>query len=59
MAESLADAGIAIGPADFEQAHYAGITAVDQRLSEGEGTLSYLGGYVGHSMFNQRCGLRR
>jgi putative hydrolase of the HAD superfamily len=47
VAESLADAGVAIGPADFEQAHYAGITAVDERLGDGEGTLRYLGGYLG------------
>ena len=47
VAESLADAGVSIGPADFEQAHYAGIGAVDQELSDGESTLRYLGGYVG------------
>jgi putative hydrolase of the HAD superfamily len=47
VAESLADAGVSIGSADFEQAHYAGVAAVDQGLGEGEGTLSYLGGYVG------------
>ena len=47
VAESLADAGVAIGPGDFEQAHYAGITAVDERLGDGEGTLRYLGGYLG------------
>jgi putative hydrolase of the HAD superfamily len=48
VAESLTDAGVPIGPADFEQAHYAGIAAVDQSLGAGEGTLiSYLGGYVG------------
>ena len=47
VTESLADAGVPIGPADFEQAHYAGIAAVDQGLGEGEGTLRYLGGYVG------------
>ena len=46
VAESLADAGVSIGPADFEQAHYAGIGAVDQELSDGESTLRYLGGYL-------------
>jgi putative hydrolase of the HAD superfamily len=47
VTESLADAGVPIGAADFERAHFAGIAAVDQGLSEGEGILSYLGGYVG------------
>jgi putative hydrolase of the HAD superfamily len=47
VAESLANAGVPIGPADFEQAHYAGITAVDEGNSERAGTLRYLGGYVG------------
>ena len=46
VTETLADAGLPIGPADFEQAHYAGIRAVDQGLGEGEGTFTYLGGYV-------------
>jgi putative hydrolase of the HAD superfamily len=47
IAESLADAGVPIGPVDYEQAHYAGIAAVDQGVGVGEGTLTYLGGYVG------------
>jgi putative hydrolase of the HAD superfamily len=46
VTETLADAGLPIGPADFEQAHYAGIRAVDQGLGEEEGTFTYLGGYV-------------
>jgi putative hydrolase of the HAD superfamily len=46
IAESLSDAGVPIGPADYEQAHYAGIAAVDRGVGEGEGKLSYLGGYL-------------
>jgi putative hydrolase of the HAD superfamily len=46
IAEALFDAGVSIGPADYEQAHYAGIAAVDRRAGEGDGKLSYLGGYL-------------
>ena len=46
IGESLTAAGVPVGPADFEQAHYAGIAAVDLGVDEGDGKLGYLGGYV-------------
>ncbi len=46
IVESLTDAGISIGPANYEQAHYTGIAAVDRGVGEEDGKLSYLGGYL-------------
>lgn len=47
VTEWLADAGVPVGDPDFERAHYAGITAVDQGHFEEDGAGRYLGGYVG------------
>jgi putative hydrolase of the HAD superfamily len=46
IAESLAEAGVSIGPVDYERAHFAGIAAVDQGVGTETGALTYLNGYI-------------